>query len=197
MARNGFYGTCDRGIYGVLWTVAGQATNVTTRGGDVATKTTCPDRQHRARARVSGENTREQPDHRSTTRENHNTGLPYAQLKGETLTSFARPPHDQLHTFPRQPAFAAPRCERSAAIAVHGQNRSFSHEAMSDVRKTCTICVIRHSWESVTRGKRGKIDLFSASDGFPWVTDNTSTLKIDYCVKCSREARLPAELTLY
>ena len=30
------------------------------------------------------------------------------------------------------------------------------HFPMSDVRKTCTICVIRHSWESVTRGKRWK-----------------------------------------
>ena len=64
------------------------------------------------------ENTREQPDHRSTTRENHSTGLPHALLRAKTLTSFARPPHDLLHTFPRQVASAAPPCERSAATTV-------------------------------------------------------------------------------
>ena len=51
---------------------------------------------------VSRENTREQPNHRSTTSENHNTGLPHALQRAKTLTSFARPPHDLLHTFPRQ-----------------------------------------------------------------------------------------------
>ena len=60
-----------------------------------------------ARARVSRENTREQPDHRSTTRANHNTGLSHALDGRGTLTSFARPPHDLPHTFPRQLALAA------------------------------------------------------------------------------------------
>ena len=46
----------------------------------------------------------EQPNQHSTTRENHNTGLAHALLRAKTLTSFARPPHDLLHTFPRQPA---------------------------------------------------------------------------------------------
>ena len=60
--------------------------------------------------RVSRENTREQPNHSSTAPEIHNTGLAHALLRAKTLTSFARPPHDLLHTFPRQVAFAARRC---------------------------------------------------------------------------------------
>ena len=63
--------------------------------------------QHHARARVSQENTREQPDHRSTTRANHNTGLSHARDGRGRLTSFARPLHDLPHTFPRQLALAA------------------------------------------------------------------------------------------
>ena len=59
-----------------------------------------------------GELTLDQPNHHSTTSENHNTGLPHALQEAKTLTSFARPPHDLLHTFPRQPASAAPPCER-------------------------------------------------------------------------------------
>ena len=33
-----------------------------------------------------------------------NITLPHALQEAKTLTSFARPPHDLLHTFPRQPA---------------------------------------------------------------------------------------------
>ena len=68
----------------------------------------CPGRQQRARARVSEDNTREQPDHRSTAHEKRHASLPHALEGGETLTSFARPPHDQLRALPRQPAPGAP-----------------------------------------------------------------------------------------
>ena len=47
---------------------------------------------------------RENGRKRQPLRENHSTGLPRALLRAKTLTSFARPPHDLLHTFPRQVA---------------------------------------------------------------------------------------------
>eukprot|EP01044_Picomonas_judraskeda_P030405 COSAG03_NODE_10926_length_621_cov_1.078544_1_plen_89_part_10 len=53
-----------------------------------------------------------------------------------------------------------------------GEMRKIDHFPMSDVRKTCTICDIRRSERNPSLvEKDGKIDLFSASDGFPWVTD--------------------------
>ena len=104
---------------------------------------------------ATGKRTLEQPNHSSTAPEIHNTGLAHALLRANTLTRFARPPHDLLHTFPRQVAFAAPRCERSAAPTAAPSQcmRKVDQFPMSDGRNTCTMSVIRHSRKSVTRGK--------------------------------------------
>ena len=83
----------------------------------------------------------------------------------------------------------APPLARSAAPTAAPSQcmHKMDHFPVSDVRNTCTICVIRHSWESVTHGNFRKIDHFPVGDGFPWVTDNTSTVMV-----LNRHFQIPA-----
>ena len=123
----------------------------------------------RARKTVSRENTREQPDHCSSTRENRNTGLPHAHLQRETLTSFARTPHDQLRTLPTQVAWGTSLLCLSRPTVQDGMSTQIDNDLWSWYPCRSTVHYMwkfpwvtdpyrRHSWESVTRG-------ISASDG--------------------------------
>ena len=53
--------------------------------------------------------TPQQPNHGSTAPQNGHASSEHALHEGETLTTFARPPHDQQHAPPRQLALAARR----------------------------------------------------------------------------------------
>ena len=80
------------------------------------------------------------------------------------------------HSLDNLPQPAPPLARSAAPTAAPSQcMHKIDHFPVSDVRNTCTICVIRHSWESVTQGNFRKIDHFPVGDGFPWVTDNTRT----------------------
>ena len=151
---------------------------------------------------MSRENTREQPDHCSSARENRNTGLPYAQLKGKTLTSFARTPHDQLRTLPTQVAWGTSLLCLSRPTVQDGMSTQIENDLWSWYPCRSTVHYLwkfpwvtdpyrRHSWNPslvefprvtdkwpkllVTQGNFRKIDHFPVGDGFPWVTDNTRT----------------------
>ena len=95
--------------------------------------------------------------------QNGHASSEHALHEGETLTTFARPPHDQQHAPPRQLALAAPRFFAPRRANGRSDWRAWQIDLfpLSHGCITCTTLNVRDSWESVSQGKSAQNRSFS------------------------------------